>query len=83
MAGERLEKALRAYRLRYAAAKSRRQRTELLNEFCLTSRYHRKYAIALLNRPDGEAQERRRRGVTYSPRAVRVLETIWRAAGHP
>ena len=85
MAGERLEKALRAYRMRYAAAKFRPQRTELLDEFCLTSRYHRKYAIGLLNRPDDrdEAKLRRRRGVTYSARALRVLEAIWKAAGYP
>ena len=85
MAGERLEKALRAYRLRYAAAKRRTERTKVLDEFCKTSKYHRKYAIALLNRPDDgdEGKPRRRRGVTYSPMTLRILEGIWRAAGYP
>lgn len=83
MAGERLEKALRAYRMRYAAAKTRRERTAVLNEFCKTSGYHRKYAIHLLNCPDGEQKPPRRRGVTYSATALRVLEEIWKAAGYP
>ena len=85
MAGERLEKAFSAYRMRYAAAKSRRERTKVLDEVCATGHYHRKYAIHLLNRPDDsdEAKPRRRRGVTYSPTALRVLEGIWKAAGYP
>jgi hypothetical protein len=85
MAGERLEKALRAYRMRYAAAKFRKERTAVLDEFCKTSGYHRKYAIHLLNQPDdaGEGTPRRRRGVTYSATALRVLEGIWKAAGYP
>ncbi len=85
MAGERLEKALRAYRMRYAAAtKSRKERTAVLDEFTKTSGYHRKYAIALLNRPpDEEEKPRRRRGKSYSPITLRILEEIWKAAGYP
>jgi hypothetical protein len=84
MAGERLRGALRAYRQRYASA-SRRERTQVLDEFCGLSGYHRKYAIALLRRPPDTAADppRRRRGPTYSPAALRVIEAIWRAAGYP
>jgi hypothetical protein len=49
------------------------------------SAYHRKYAIALLNRPHEDPQDRppRRRGLSYSPAALRVVEAVWKAAGHP
>jgi len=50
-AGERLSKALRVHRRRYAEATLCRERTEILNEFCEVSGYHPKYAIALLRRP--------------------------------
>jgi len=58
MAGERLSKALRAYRRRYAGATLRKERTEILDEFCKVSGYRRKHPIALLGRPqpdDGNA----------------------------
>lgn len=85
MAGERLKKALKVYRRRYAQVDTREERTQLLDEFCRLSGYHRKYAIALLNRPedDGPVEPLRRRGVTYSPQALRALEKIWEAAGYP
>ncbi len=84
MAGERLRQTLRMYRQRYHKAR-RKERSSMLDEFCRISRYHRKYAIALLRRKDGddETAKRRRRGVTYSSEALRVVEKVWRAAGYP
>lgn len=84
MAGERLEKSLRAYRKRYAAA-TRQERTTVLTEFCRLGGYHRKYAIALLGRRHDDEQERprRRRGATYSSAALKVVEQVWEAAGYP
>jgi hypothetical protein len=84
MAGERLKEALKVYRRRYRGAR-RGERTRLLDEFCGLSGYHRKYAIALLNRADEDGQEgrRQRRGFSYSPAALRVVEAVWKAAGHP
>ena len=84
MAGERLKEVLRRYRKRYAEA-SRQERTTVLNEFCRMSGYHRKYAILLLGRLAQEGAEApvRRRGVSYSGAAVKVVEEIWRAAGYP
>ena len=71
-------------RKRYVTA-TRQERSKLLDEFCELSGYHRKYAIALLNRPEEDATDepRRVRGPTYSPAALRVVEAIWKAAGYP
>jgi len=83
MAGERLREALRTFRRRYRGA-DRKARSKLLDEFCAVTGYHRKYAIGLLNRPEDDIkEERERRGATYSAAAMRVVETIWRAAGYP
>jgi hypothetical protein len=84
MAGERLEEALRLYRRKYQKA-TREERTKILDELCSMTGYHRKYAISLLNRRDKESAEKpgRRRGVTYSNQAIRILKSIWKASGYP
>jgi len=84
MAGERLKQALRTYRRRYLKA-DRKRRSGLLDEFCVMTGYHRKYAITLLNRADDDAGDKppRRRGPTYSRQALRVIERVWKAAGYP
>jgi hypothetical protein len=84
MAGERLRKALKEYRRRYQKS-DRKGRSQVLDEFCELTQYHRKYAIALLHRPVDEEKSGvpRRRGPTYSAQAIRVLERIWEASGYP
>jgi len=73
MAGERAREALK-----------KEGRSQVLNEFCSWTGYHRKYAISLLGRPEEEAvPSRRRRGPTYSAQVVRVLEAVWRRSGYP
>jgi hypothetical protein len=85
MAGERLSKALRTYRKRYAETAARKERSAILDEFCKLSDYHRKYAIPLLRRlrDDEDDAPRRRRGVTYSRAALKVVESVWESAGYP
>ena len=69
---------------RYRQA-TRQGRRRILDEFCGTTGYHRKYALRVLNGPvPGAARRRRRRRpVTYSPAVVTALTTIWEAAGYP
>ena len=56
----------------------------ILDEFCATTGYHRKYAIMLLNHPTpGQARPRRRRRPRYPEQAIRMLTAIWEAAGYP
>lgn len=84
MAGERLTHALKGYRTRYRKASNKQERGAVLTEFCKATNYHRKYAIALLNRPEEDTPSvPRRRGASYSAAAMRAVERIWKAAGHP
>src|SRR2546427_12912167 len=58
----------------------------MLNEFCLNTGYHRKYAIRLLNGPPpGKQPERRPRGrrPRYGRQAVSILAGLGGAAGYP
>jgi hypothetical protein len=58
----------------------------MLDEFCLTTGYHRKYAIRLLNGlPPGKREEARARGrkPQYSAGAVSLRGAVWEAAGYP
>ena len=58
----------------------------MLDEFCLNTGYHRKYAIRLLNGPPpGKREETRPRGrkPQYRPGVVSLLAAVWEAAGYP
>ena len=57
-----------------------------LDEFCLNTGYHRKYAIRLLNGPPpGRHVEAPARGrkPRYNSSVVSVLAAVWEAAGYP
>ena len=75
----------RAVYQRYHEA-TREAKQGMLNEFCLNTGYHRKYAIRRLNGPPpGRQRERRARGrrPRYGPQVVSVLAAVWEAAGYP
>jgi hypothetical protein len=66
----------------------REAREAILNEFCLNTGYHRKYAIRLLNgaSPGPRASPsgvRRKRALSYGLRTLAVLTAVWEAAGYP
>src|SRR2546426_11344230 len=68
---------------RYQRA-SKGENDRMLNEFCKVARYHRKYALGLLNGPRLAARPRtRRRRPTYPEAVTRALAFIWKAAGYP
>src|SRR5260370_16383903 len=77
----------RAIYERYGQA-DRKTKQAILSEFCLNTRYHRKYAIRLLNGPAPGKRSRgagyaRRRGCSYGPQTLSILEPVLEAAGHP
>ena len=66
----------------------RKARQAILNEFCLNTGYHRKYAIRLLDgaSPGPRAtprRVRRKRARTYGRKTLAVLIAVWEAAGYP
>ena len=66
----------------------RKTRQAILNEFCLNTGYHRKYAIRLLNgaSPEGRvgpSRVRRKRALSYGAKTLAVLTAVWEAAGYP
>ena len=57
----------------------------ILNEFCLNTGYHRKYAIRLLNGPPPGKQpvgRARRRALRYGQETLSILTAVWEAAGY-
>jgi len=61
-------------------------RSGLLDEFCLTAGYNRKYAIRMLNGPPpARRREKRARGrkPRYGKQVVSILTAVWKAAGYP
>jgi hypothetical protein len=74
---------VRAVRPRYTLAPQDAKRA-ILDEFCATTGYHRKYAIALLNNPkQRRGAPPRRRQPRYSEQAISILASVWEAAGYP
>ena len=58
----------------------------MLDEFCLNTGYHRKYAIRLLNGPPpGRHEEAPARGrkPRYGSAVVSLLAAVWEAGGIP
>jgi hypothetical protein len=75
----------RAIYERYQKA-SRKLKQAILNEFCLNTGYHRKYAIRLLNGPRPGKQPKRRaqrRKLGYGHEVLSILTAVWEAAGYP
>jgi len=70
---------------RYRKAERKGKRV-MLDEFCLNTGYHRKYAIRLLHGPPpgqrGEARPRGRKP-RYGQPVVSLLAAIWEVAGYP
>lgn len=65
---------------RYAQAKAT-ERARILDEFVLTTGYHRKYAIRLLNHPSQARVKAKRRRKSKYPAALRhPLVVLWKAA---
>jgi len=66
----------------------RKARQAILNEFCLNTGYHRKYAIRLLNGASPGARVslsgvRRKRALSYGAKTLAILTAVWEAAGYP
>jgi len=62
------------------------EKQRILDEFCATCDYNRKYAVRVLNGPlptEKRIREHRRRSATYGARVISVLKAVWEAADYP
>ncbi|CAM3496117.1 DDE-type integrase/transposase/recombinase [Hydrogenibacillus schlegelii] len=75
---------LATMRERYWAARTRRERTEILNEVQQVCGYHRKYTIRVLRKttPPAPTKRRRKRALRYLE-ALPVIARIWEALDYP
>ena len=69
-------------RERYVIA-DRATKSQLLDEVCEVTGYHRKAVIRLLRRRRRGPRRRRGRRVYYGPAVVGALRRLWEAAGYP
>ena len=72
---------------RYKSARSKDQKTKILNEFCYICGYHRKHAIRLLARfkrfTKPKIRKRGKPSVYNQPSILKALERIWLDASMP
>lgn len=71
---------MKEFYVRYHKALNKKEKTELLDEFCKVYKCHRKHAIRKLNGPapgDEPAQWGGGRREVYSRRVIELLEEIW------
>ena len=70
--------------VRYCKAKSREDKSTILDEFCKTYDCHRKHALRLLNAPPpDEKPPIRRKKPFYTNRVICIVEAVWKASGYP
>lgn len=82
MGAETKQECLERTRRRYRRA-GRKYKKIILDEFCATWGYNRKYAIDLFNGKTPKKKGRRGRPARYGKREHRALERIWLAANRP
>jgi len=64
-------------RERYSAMLSKTAKSCVLNDFCLTTNYDRKYAIKVLNKQSSQNRKKTGRKIVYSQDVKEVLYEIW------
>ena len=64
-------------------ASGKEKKSEILDQFCELTGYHRKYAINLFRNFGKIREVTRKRKNKYSKNALIVIENIWEASGYP
>lgn len=85
MSREAIREYFKSIQIRYRGA-SKELKQLILNEFCATTGYNRKYAIRKLNawpEKEGKKTATRQRKPIYGHTVISVLAAVWEAAGYP
>jgi len=63
---------------------SKKEKKQILDEFCKVCNYHRKHALRIINdAPPEDKQIRQRKGIyKYLQQTISILEEIWKATGY-
>lgn len=72
--------------VRYGKLKDRKEKSQLIDEFCRICKCHRKHALRVLNGPAPEKakpKRKRNRKPIYTNRVLSVIEAVWKASNHP
>ena len=71
--------------VRYHKAKNRKEKSQILSEFCVSYDCHRKHALRLLNGPPPPVRRpsHKKRSSLYSFRLISIIESVWNSAGYP
>ena len=63
----------------------KKEKGQMLEEFCRVCGYHREYALRLVNAPlgDGRGKSPPKRRYKYWSGVISILEHLWKVAGYP
>ncbi len=74
---------LRVMRERYFKARARKEKAQLLDEYCLNTGQSRKYVIWKIHRAVPKAKRRKKRQETYDGKVRAALAKIWAVFDYP
>lgn len=83
MSGSSKKEYLTHLRKRYKASKSRKEKSEIIDEIVKNLEIHRKSAIRTLNHKPKKYRKRKARKVTYEFDLVAPLKQVWIVGGRP
>ena len=63
---------------------TKREKKQILDEFCKVCNYHLKHVIPLINDkpPEDRQSHQRKRNYIYLHQTISILEQIWKATGY-
>jgi hypothetical protein len=83
MTNEKAREHVERIRIRYGKA-IKKEKTRILEEFCINWGYHRKYAITMLQTKKSKKYSRKKGPApVYAGEIIDVLRAIWNASGNP
>jgi hypothetical protein len=70
--------------VRYSKIKGRKEKSKMLDEFCLTYDCHRKHALRILNAPPPNEIKpvRKKRKPLYNDHIISIIDAVWEASGY-
>lgn len=74
---------LKVIKEKYQRAKKRREKSEILDEYCENTGQVRKYAIRRINSPTGSAKPRRKKQEIYGAEVKAALAKVWEVFDYP